>query len=54
MARIVVSLRNPERYLSVSALAPIANPMAVPSGGMRLRAISVRIGPCDAATIPAR
>ena len=29
---LVIALRNPERYQSVSAFAPIANPMAVPWG----------------------
>lgn len=29
---LVIALRNPERYHSVSAFAPIANPMAVPWG----------------------
>lgn len=29
---LVIALRNPERYRSVSAFAPIANPMAVPWG----------------------
>jgi S-formylglutathione hydrolase len=29
---LVIALRNPERYASVSAFAPIANPIAVPWG----------------------
>jgi S-formylglutathione hydrolase len=39
---LVVALRNPARYHSVSAFAPIANPMAVPWGE---KAFSRFLGP---------
>ena len=39
---LVVALRNPARYHSVSAFAPIANPMAVPWGE---KAFSRYLGP---------
>lgn len=43
---LVVALRNPERYRSVSAFAPIANPMAVPWGE---KAFANYLGPDRAA-----
>lgn len=42
---LVVALRNPARYHSVSAFAPIANPMAVPWGQ---KAFSRYLGPDQA------
>jgi len=55
---LVVSLRNPERYQSVSAFAPISNPSAVPWGekafGNYLGADRSRWGQWDSAVLMAQ
>lgn len=50
---LVLALRNPQRFTSVSAFAPIANPLNCPWGQKRLPPIWGTIAPRGKSTMPA-